>query len=133
MNKGFQILIEDELSSDLDNEAIDFANKWVTRVINNDCSWRDQTWGGWKSYLRRGIFGFFISSKKNTFEDLVFRRISKHKRIFGILRAKHLRLLNGNMPNLNQCICYYHMGGQRVFIPNMPKMKIHITYGKING
>lgn len=135
MNKGFRIEIERGLSAEEKALAREYADNWAMKVIENNCSWRAQTKGGWLSYLRRGTFGHWVNGIQTSKspEELVFRRISKSKRIFGIMRASHLRHLDGSEINTKQCMCPRHLGGTRVTVPNPPEMKQFIEYGEIKG
>ena len=135
MNKGFRIEIEKGLTSKQKQEAEAFVTKWTTETLGNDGSWVER-WsrGGWKSYLRRGTFGYRLSGMKTTLEDgLVFRRISKRRRIFAVMRAGHLRNLDGTPVNTQQCMCPEHLGGTRVTVPVMPETKKFIEHGEIKG
>ncbi len=135
MNKGFRIKIERGLSAEDKKKAQDFATKWALEVIENDCSWVER-WsrGGWSSYLQRGTFGYSLNGRgaKNE-DDLVFRRISKRRRIFAVMRAKHLRNLDGSEIDFKGCMCPDHLGGTRVIMPQRPALKTFMEYGEIKG
>lgn len=135
MNRGFRIQIEEGLPAEQENKACDFAHHWMGEIMSAQCSWVAK-WsrGGWRSYLRRGTFGYSLNGRgAKTSEDLVFRRISKRQRIFGIMRAKHMRNLDGTEVNYNQCMCPMHLGGTRVTIPEMPEMRTYAEIGEIKG
>jgi hypothetical protein len=134
MNKGFRIEIEKGLTSKQKQEAEAFATKWAADTLKNDGSWVER-WsrGGWRSYLRRGTFGHRLSGRETTPDTLVFRRVSKKRRIFAVMRATHLRNLDGSEVNTEQCMCPEHLGGTRVMVPVMPDMKTLVEYGEIKG
>ena len=134
MNKGFRIEIEKGLTSEQKCKAEAFATKWAADTLQNDGSWVER-WsrGGWRSYLRRGTFGHRLSGREVTEDALVFRRISKRRRIFAVMRAAHLRNLDGSPVNTQQCMCPEHLGGTRVTVPAMPETKKFVEYGEIKG
>ena len=113
MGRGFQIEIAKNLDLDQLNVATTFAKKWITEVIANDLSWKQETSGGWKSFYQRGVAGLKIS------DGLYFRRASKSRRIFQIVRGDDLIIKPQIMKHGSEhdgrlgtkCMCPGHEGG----------------------
>ena len=111
IGKGFQLEIQKDLTKEEFEDAIDFANTWISNTCEDDMVYYlGGRTGGYHSYLRRNRFGFMISHVNN----LVFRRISTARRVFGIVRADTMVKPNGSEVNLKQCMCPKHRGGERV-------------------
>lgn len=120
MKKGYRI----EIQSDLDEYQQELAKKkadwFIEQVTKNNGQWNHLTRGGHPNGLplQRGVFGYSIRGERNSSEvnytELVFRRISRNRRIFGIVTPDRLRTKQGEKVNLNQCICKRHLGGERV-------------------
>jgi hypothetical protein len=134
MKNGFRIMIECGLSAEEEQVARDFADKWAVEVMGAGGSWVAR-WsrGGWHSYLRRGTFGYAMKGTPTSQEALVFRRISRNRRIFAVMKAKHLRNPDGTEVEIHQYMCPKHLGGTKVIVPEMPEMKQFIEYGVIKG
>jgi len=90
MNKGFQIEIQKDLTDEEKEEAIKFANKWISDVAKEQLSWAKAmgTEGGWHSWYKRGTLGHRLDTKSN----LYFRRASRTKRIFQIVHKDNIKL-----------------------------------------
>ena len=101
-------------------EAISYANFFINEYKTHNKSWRHLSRGGHPNGLsiQRNKFGRLFSTKHN----LVFRRISKNKPIFAIIKSHHLTLVDGSAINLNQCICGNHLGGIKVKTLKQPEM-----------
>jgi hypothetical protein len=123
MKRGYQIQIEAGLDPALDLQAREMADNFI-----NGCKGQ---WGlggrGSHAFYRRGIFGLHNKNK-----TLVFRRISKHRRVFGVLQPKHLRNLDGSEINMNICMCASHLGGTRVKMDDFNRY-IYYSTGEIKG
>jgi hypothetical protein len=123
MKAGYQIQIESGLPPELDSKAREMADNFI-----NGYKGKYGLGGrGSHSFYRRGIYGLRHKDK-----DLVFRRISKNRRVFGVVQPKHLKLLDGSEPNLNWCMCAIHLGGQRVKMDPIDTY-IYYTEGEIKG
>lgn len=131
MTKGFQIEIQKELTEEETNDAIDFANDWISKTCGDDLTHHlGGRTGGYHSYIRRNRFGFMIS-RANT---LVFRRISAKKRIFGLVRADTVVKPDGSEVNLNQCMCPIHRGGERVvWRDGKPEVFVYAVVGSVKN
>jgi len=132
IDKGFQLEIQKDLSEIDMKKAINFANNWISKTMSND----NLTYhlggrsGGWHSYLRCNRFGYM---NKNI-AQLVFRRISTKRRVFGIVRADTMVKPDISEINLKQCMCPIHRGGERVVWRNgKPKTFVYATVGSIKG
>lgn len=110
--KGFAIEIQDSLGLEHRRRAEEFANWFIGEVAVRG-NWNHLTGGGprpgddkhWP--LQRGVYGKTIGNS-----GLVFRRACKNQRIFQIILAKELRLLDSDKES--PCKCIMHQGGQRV-------------------
>lgn len=132
MKKGFQIEIQKDLSEKEYKDAIEFANDWISQTCDNDMVFRlGGKTGGWHSYIKRGVFGFMPYRDNN----LVFRRISTSRRVFGIVKADTMTKPDGLEVNLNRCACSNCRGGERVIWRDnkKPKTFIYATVGEIKG
>jgi len=131
MTKGFQIEIQKELTEEESRAAIDFANEWISKTCSKDMQFLLKGKGGHRSYIRRNRFGYMLNDKVN---DLVFRRISTHKRIFGIIKADTMVKPDGSEVNLNQCMCSIHRGGERVvWRDGKPEVFVYAVVGSVKN
>jgi len=98
MNRGFQIEIQKGLTLKERRIAIEYANWFIKEALEHGMSWKHLTDGGWNpneyqgGRLRRGGLGWSVWSKIEKYDDinLVFRRASKNRRIFQIIRRNLL-------------------------------------------
>ncbi len=113
MKSGFQSEIATNLDLDQMKIATEFANKWISDVVKNNLSWKDSTQGGWKSFYKRGIAGLKLEN------GLYFRRASKSRRIFHIVKGEDLVIKPQVMKHGSEhdgklgtkCMCPGHEGG----------------------
>jgi len=132
MLKGFQLEIQKDLSDNEQAEAIRFANEWISKTCGNNLIFNlGGRTGGWCSFLKRNRFGF-MNSKTN---DLVFRRISTDRRVFGIVKSDTMIKPDGSEINLNQCMCPIHRGAERVIWRGgkKPSTFIYAVVGDLKG
>jgi hypothetical protein len=146
MKKGFEIQIQKSLSPEERAKAVEYANKF----ISDTCKHPKMNYlgmnkmGGYTTGLWRGRFGF------NIWNDLVFRRISKGRRVFGIVKQETLEVFNdkplnklgykhghhhtpnGEVPN-NCCSCPTHKGAIKVRFKTRPEMETYATIGDVKG
>ena len=153
-NKGFQIEIEQGLEKHENDQAIKVANEFIKHWIEHDGSWKDQTRGGWASFLRRGKLGNTIRTVNGGKWDdfgLYFRRASRGRRIFQIVRSSSLKLKpNAKMDGHyrmkrkspedhsgvigSTCMCPIHEGSLDVATKYGDiKTKVYATIGDIKG
>jgi len=138
--KGFRIEIQEDLSSEETKIAKKFADQWIDDVKAHDWSWKHRTRAGYSSYYRRGRFGEGVwlheeSSPSTIWKkyQLVFRRHTRHKRVFAIVKANTLTSPDGSLLNLNQCMCPIHRGGQKVKYVERPDTFVYFEVGCIKG
>jgi hypothetical protein len=104
---GFKIKIQKDLSMVDQKTAFEFANEWISKTCKQDLVYHlGGKTGGYRSYLCRGTFGYLINQEK----QLVFRRISHSKRVFGIVKANTMVQKDNTPIDLNQCCCPRHLG-----------------------
>ncbi len=125
MKNGIQIEIQIGLSETEDKEARLFSNNFLKEYITNGMKFKN-TQGGYYSYYKRGVVGLRFSRELN----LYFRRASKNKRIFQIVKEEELKPAtteSGNFvskhyshdkietKNINDlCMCPRHVGQLKV-------------------
>ncbi|KKL64373.1 hypothetical protein LCGC14_2165680 [marine sediment metagenome] len=130
MKKGFRFEIQKDLNTDELKLAIDFANEFISDTCKNNMKFSFSRKAGYRSYIRRGCFGYRFDKKNN----LVFRRISTKSRIFGIIKPDTMVDLLGKNVNLNQCMCPIHLGGVKVrWKSEKPDMNVYAIVGDIKG
>jgi len=105
----FSIEIQKDLTEEEHELADDYAYRFVNYMAEHDNHYPLKGSGGRRSYLRRNRLGYRIEKS-----DLVFRRISKRLRKFGIFRIDTMIERGGGEINTNQCMCPIHLGGTRV-------------------
>ena len=132
MKEGFQIEIQKDITDDELSAAKQFANEFISRTCRNYMVFHlGGRTGGFRSYLRRGRFGYLISKETG----LVFRRITRNKRIFGIVKYTELSDKETNrLPKMNMCMCPKHRGGLKVRWANKkPETFVYARVGEIKG
>lgn len=66
------------------------------------------------SFYKRGILGLLVDGfKSGVIPKYTFRRLSKHRRWFGVIPITLLERKDGQPIKLNQCHCAIHAGGQK--------------------
>lgn len=137
MNKGYRIVIEEGLSQEQQEIAEKVANTFIEYANEHDGYWKGQTGGGWSSALRRGIYGQSwgpgIDLRK---VGLVFRRVSRGRRVFGVIKVDHLIDREGNVGleiGKNMCMCPLHRGGIKVSLMTQPEVSTYYETGNIKG
>lgn len=126
-------MIEFKIQADITGDelkvCIDHIDEFVKSLRvdeNGRFSWSHLTHGGHRGIpLKRNVLGYPVSKKY----DLVFRRISKNKKIFGIVRIGELAsLIDGSPLKLDGCLCVNCNGGTRVIWKTvMPEMVTVLT------
>lgn len=87
MKRGFQIEIQKDLTTEIDAIARQQADKWIAFMKDG---YNKSSGGGRTSCFRRGALGTIIPKS-----GLVFRRISKNRRVFAFVHYTTLQLLSG--------------------------------------
>ena len=137
MDRGFQIEIQRDLTKEETEIAINFANRWIVKTCDNALIYYlGGRSGGYSSFIRRNRFGFMLKDSQGLCIskdiDLVFRRISTNKRIFGIVKASAVVKQDRSEVNLKQCMCPIHRAGERVVWRDIkPKTFVYATIGEI--
>ena len=85
--RGYRFVIQAGLSNEQFEAAWRYAIEWKEKVERNNCSWKDQTSGGYSSVLKRHAYGKVIES---TPENLIFRRVVSSRRVFGIVKESEV-------------------------------------------
>jgi hypothetical protein len=88
MKNGIQIEIQKDLNEVEKNSAIEFAKKFVGDYLKDGMKFKG-TQGGWHSFYRRGTIGLKFDDENK----LYFRRASKHRRIYQIIRECELKMV----------------------------------------
>jgi hypothetical protein len=149
MKKGFAIEIQEGLNEKEMASAIWEANDFIGSWIKNNGSWKEKSQvGGWSSFLRRGTVGYPIRTRPipTTIDGqqsgLYFRRASKSRRIFQIVRACDLNLKpnqtmkHGGVSEKigSMCMCPGHEGALKVSTKyGEIKTKTYCMIGEIKG
>lgn len=138
MKTGFRFAIQKGLNNKQNELAQDVAWCFINAVAEHKGSFAKayRTKGGRASYLARGNLGYTFGGLKDL--GLTLRRLSKNKRVFGIMRLKDLEVkdLNITADKLNECMCpQYHGGGRKVrmLIPYENNFRTIYEIGEIKG
>ena len=135
MKQGYEICVQTDLSPLLKIEAIKWAQTWGNN--HKDGYGLGKTCGsGRRTYYNRGSFGIWLDEENSftpTNSCLVFRRISRNRRIFGVVHVDTLERTDGSVIEIAQCRCPQHRGGQRVRFKERPIMETVFTWGDIKG
>ncbi len=148
MKKGFAIFIQEDLDQKQQDKAKSFANKFISSTcLDPKFRYFGKTGGGYCSGLWRGRYGLEMPFQG----ELVFRRIAKNARKFGIVKPDTLvahkgRPIIANKPSgwieckegeqiPSGCGCPNCKGQTRVRWKNNtpPKMKLYAQIGDIKG
>jgi len=135
LKTGYRIEIQKDLSEEQMIAAKRAADNFIDMTLEKSGKYGD---GGRtsSSWYKRGILGYFIDSDgKITSEitELIFRRHTRNKRIFAIIKLDTLILPNGDPIKLNNCMCVYHRGGQKVTYKVRPETFLYFEIGDIKG
>ena len=134
MKKGYRILLHKDIPLDLLDDSKKYCDLFIQEA--NTKGYGRSGGHGDRAFFRRGVFGFLFNNFDKRNDSVVFRRLSKNRRIFGILPINLLSSSDGTPINLKQCICAIHLGGTKVKIKNGFQEKDYMTYyevGDIKG
>ena len=134
MKYGFKICFHKSIS--YNKELKEFLDGKVEHFTSEE-SYKCRRKSG--AFYRRGIFGFSLSDKfksPSSQEEIkyTFKRLSRNRRVFGVVPIDQLK--SENKLDLNQCMCAEHRGGQRVNLIVPYNDNNYITYfetGTIKG
>ena len=132
MEEGFQIEIQKNITDDELSIAKKFANEFISKTCRDHMIfYLGGRTGGYISYIRRGKFGYVINKETG----LVFRRISRNKRIFGIVKYTELLDKDTNkLPRADMCVCPKHRGCLKVkWKTKRPETFVYARGGQIKG
>lgn len=135
MKQGYKVQVQADLEPSLKAEAIRWAKEWGEK---HKTGYGYGVVGGSekRTYYNRGSFGIWLDADRSfdaTDGNLVFRRISKNRRVFGIIHIDTLERKDGEPIVINQCMCPIHRGGQKVRFKYRPKMETIFEWGDIKG
>ncbi len=136
MKEGYEIQVQSDLPSNVKEEAIRWARVWGE---NHKTGYGvgKTTSSNQKTYFNRGSFGIWLNDKGWGFaienSNLVFRRISRNRRVFAIVCVDVLERTDGQPIKIDQCACPQHRGGQKVRFKTRPEMETVFTWGDIKG
>ena len=135
MKEGYEIQVQADLSTTLKVEATRWAREWGEVHKTGYGAGKTAT-SDRRTYFNRGILGVTLDDMPSfAFNDssLVFRRISRNRRIFGVVHVDTLERTDGEPILIAQCRCPQHRGGQKVRFNTRPEMESVFTWGEIKG
>lgn len=131
MKRGFQIEIQKDLNPDELSSAESFAKSFIINTLKDPAMKYngENCKGGWESYYKRGTLGKLLGG------CLVFRRVSKNRRVFGVVRLNELVRIDDNLiPSEKLCRCPVCSGSIPVKWKNKkPETFIYCKVGEIKG
>lgn len=131
MSKGFQIEMQDGLTSDEQVTALSFIDGFISKLGDGGVDYGRLTNGSYRRWaLRRNVLGYVFGKS-----GLVFRRVSKNRRVFAVVRLDTLEQMDGSPVSDGGCRCIQCNGGTRVRWKDgtKPPMSIVLTRGIIKG
>jgi len=135
MREGYEIQIQSDLPRDVKAEATRWALQWGEAHKDGYGAGKTAT-SERRTYFNRGVLGATLDDLPSfAFDDsnLVFRRISRNRRVFGIVHINTMERIDGEPILLDQCRCPQHRGGQRVRFKERPTMESVFTWGEVKG
>lgn len=135
MKQGYEIQVQTDLPQPLKIEATQWAQTWGENH-KDGYGLGDVGGSNRKTYYNRGAFGIWLDGEKSFTPDdsgLVFRRISRNRRVFGVVHVDTLERIDGEEIKIAQCMCPQHRGGQKVRFKERPAMDTVFTWGDIKG
>lgn len=132
MKHGFRIVYHNSITPDA--ELISFLEKQKAQFCSDD-SYKCRQDSG--AFYRRGLFGLGLNANFKWNGDIVytFKRLSKNRRIFGLVPISEL-IAKSPPLKLDQCMCAVHRGGQRVILRTPYDEQNYVTFyetGDIKG
>lgn len=132
MKRGLQIEIQLLLTSGEWSIASDFVREFIDG-LGDDYDYKKWSCGGWKSSIGRNKLGHQILDSNRKPTRLFFRRLSKRRRIFGVVRLDEL-VGNGCILTTGGCTCPQCQGHQRVkWKTEKPETVVVYKAGDIKG
>lgn len=145
MKKGLEIRIQKDISKEDKVKIKKWLNiHFLSNVLSNDCQWNHLTRGGHGGWgLKRGTLGYMFDKMYREefpggYEDgkYTFRRISRNKRIFGVVKLEDLEFIDEPYDQKkNACICSQCNGDKRVKmnLDNNEDFETYCTIGETEG
>ena len=117
----------------MSQELQEFLSNYVTRFTSPGSYKMRRTSA---AFYRRGILGYCVDENFKATKNIkyTFKRLSKKRRIFGLVPIEQLDFQDES--NLDQCMCAEHRGGQRVNLKTPYNEDDYITFfetGMIKG
>jgi len=138
-------MIQSGLSEEQFEAAMKFASNWRDDMEKTNFSWKNRTRGGWASELRRHAYGYVIKvdghghhrhvSSQSESANLLFRRVSVRRRIFGIVKEDEVIKVKSDPENDPGCPCLRCTRLEKFGWKNgtAPEMYTLFEFGEIEG
>lgn len=118
---GFRLSIHKDVPQDLVTACEKFLHQIISHPLEERYFCRRHSS---RAFYRRGFLGMTIGLGEDGVmrmdyrkdAKLVFRRISRGRRIYAIMPIDQLERIDGQPIDLDNCVCADHRGGQRVRI-----------------
>jgi hypothetical protein len=127
---GYRVCIQKSLTAEQKEVGLKYIDEFIKKVAAKDGSYARafNTCAGWRSWFKRGSYGMSVAKDSG----LVFRRISKGRRIFGIQAIDSL--IYDKTHDHWSCACPQHKGSLRV-VSKLTLDDFHTVYeeGEIKG
>lgn len=139
MKNGIKILIHNNIDEHDKNEIEKWLYNWIVNKYDNGIVNYKIGYSNSSSFYRRGILGFslFNDSEHPLKNKYFFKRLTKNRRIFGVIPINELIDKNTNqIPDTNMCMCAIHLGGIKVKLKkdfNENDYSIFFQIGEIRG
>lgn len=118
MSLGYQIKIQNDIPQSDKKKIKEWCQFFIKRVEQNGGYWNQLTRGGHGGWgLKRGRFGYAFKIDKESGFKYVFRRISRNKRIFGIVKISDIIFEDNEKSigeNGNWCACSQCNGDRKI-------------------
>lgn len=105
MKHGFRLIYHKDIAKEDISYCLEFLSKKI-KDFQNGYGCRRLS----GAFFRRGVLGLTIDKDCK----YTFKRLCKHRRIFGIVPIRLLKRVDMQPIELNNCMCAMHRGGQRV-------------------
>lgn len=118
MKNGIKIVIHNSIKDDIKKEVEKWLLQWLIAKINTKEGIVNYKIGysNSSSFYRRGILGLSLFNTYNSplKKKYFFRRLTKSRRIFGVVPISEIISKDNSNIDLNQCMCAIHLGGTKV-------------------
>ncbi len=137
MNYGFRLVYDKDIPAEDMEDVLDMLSAKKEHFTGEN-SYK-VGWTSSHSFYRRGIFGLRVQPKGGSYSSpakYTFKRLTKGRRIFGVVPVDKLERLDNQEIEQDNCICADHRGGQRVRLKSGFREADYVTYfetGEIKG